>query len=154
MKVFVIALHVLICLSIVGVVLLQQGRGADIGAAFGAGASNTVFGSRGAGNFLTKLTTGFAIAFMLTSLTLAYVAVPRGIESVVGGAAVEDAASPLEEPATPLEAQPIEESASETQGEAPSGFESVESPKQADEPTGAPASKANPPVPSGDAPQH
>ena len=53
--------------------LLQRGKGSDIGAALGGGGGNTVFGSRGAGNFLTKLTTGSAVIFMMTSLTLAYV---------------------------------------------------------------------------------
>ena len=49
------------------------GKGAEMGAVFGGGASSTVFGSRGAGNFLTKLTTGFAVIFMLTSLSLSYI---------------------------------------------------------------------------------
>jgi len=54
------------------VVLLQRGKGADIGAVFGSGASTTVFGSRGAGNFFTKLTTGAVITFFLTSLAFNY----------------------------------------------------------------------------------
>jgi preprotein translocase subunit SecG len=69
---FLTVVHVATCVFLVAVVLLQHGKGADIGAAFGAGASNTVFGSRGAGNFLTKLTTASVIVFMLTSLTLSY----------------------------------------------------------------------------------
>ena len=67
MDLFLTVVHVATCVFLVAVVLLQHGKGADIGAAFGAGASNTVFGSRGAGNFLTKLTTGSAIIFMLTA---------------------------------------------------------------------------------------
>src|SRR6058998_2650274 len=67
------AIHVLACLFLIVVVLLQTGKGADMGAVFGGG-SQTLFGSSGAGNFLTKLTTGTAIAFMLTSLVLAYTA--------------------------------------------------------------------------------
>src|SRR5438309_9338628 len=62
-------IHVLACLFLIVVVLLQTGKGADMGAVFGGG-SQTLFGSGGAGNFLTKLTTGTAIAFMLTSLLL------------------------------------------------------------------------------------
>ncbi len=58
MTIFLTVLHVMVCLVLVIVVLLQHGKGADIGAVFGGGASSTVFGSRGAGNFLTKLTTG------------------------------------------------------------------------------------------------
>ncbi len=72
MTVVLTTLHVIVCIFLVAVVLLQRGKGAEIGAVFGAGASSTVFGSRGAGNFLTKLTTGSAIVFMLTSLTLSY----------------------------------------------------------------------------------
>jgi preprotein translocase subunit SecG len=63
--------HVLACLFLIVVVLLQTGKGADMGAVFGGG-SQTLFGSSGAGNFLTKLTTGTAIAFMLTSLILTW----------------------------------------------------------------------------------
>ena len=65
------AIHVMACLFLIVVVLLQTGKGADMGAVFGGG-SQTLFGSGGAGNFLTKLTTGTAIAFMLTSLILTY----------------------------------------------------------------------------------
>ena len=72
MTTFLTVLHVMVCLVIVVVVLLQRGKGAEIGAVFGGGASSTVFGSRGAGNFLTKITTGAAITFMCTSLALAY----------------------------------------------------------------------------------
>jgi preprotein translocase subunit SecG len=65
------ALHVAACVFLIVVVLLQTGKGADMGAVFGGG-SQTLFGSSGAGNFLTKLTTGTAIAFMITSLVLTY----------------------------------------------------------------------------------
>jgi preprotein translocase subunit SecG len=65
------AIHVLACIFLIVVVLLQTGKGADMGAVFGGG-SQTLFGSSGAGNFLTKLTTGTAIAFMLTSLILTW----------------------------------------------------------------------------------
>ena len=64
-------IHVFACLFLIVVVLLQTGKGADMGAVFGGG-SQTLFGSGGAGNFLTKLTTGMAIAFMATSLILTY----------------------------------------------------------------------------------
>jgi len=64
-------IHVLACLFLIVVVLLQTGKGADMGAVFGGG-SQTLFGSSGAGNFLTKLTTGTAITFMVTSLILTY----------------------------------------------------------------------------------
>ena len=67
-----IGLHVFACIFLIAVVLLQTGKGADMGAVFGGGSSETVFGSSGAGNFLTKLTTGIAILFMLTSLVMTY----------------------------------------------------------------------------------
>lgn len=72
METFVYALHFIACFVLVGVVLLQRGKGADLGASLGGGSSNTMFGSRGAGNFLTKITTASAITFMATSLTLSY----------------------------------------------------------------------------------
>jgi len=72
METFVYALHFIVCFVLVGVVLLQRGKGADLGASLGGGSANTMFGSRGAGNFLTKITTASAITFMATSLTLSY----------------------------------------------------------------------------------
>lgn len=68
----VLMIHVLVAVVLIGLVLIQHGKGADIGAAFGAGASNTVFGSQGTGSFLFKLTSSLAIAFFITSLTLSY----------------------------------------------------------------------------------
>ena len=70
----ILVFHVLITLAIVGLILIQHGKGADMGAGLGSGASSTVFGSGGAGNFLTRLTAGIAIAFFLTSFGLAYFA--------------------------------------------------------------------------------
>jgi preprotein translocase subunit SecG len=72
MTTFLMVLHIMVCLMLIVVVLLQRGKGSDIGAALGGGSSNTVFGSRGAGNFLTKLTSACAVIFMLTSLSLSY----------------------------------------------------------------------------------
>ncbi|MDH5407889.1 MAG: preprotein translocase subunit SecG [Gammaproteobacteria bacterium] len=66
--------HVLIAVGLVALVLLQQGKGADAGAAFGSGASGTVFGSRGSGSFLTRTTAILATLFFITSLSLAYLA--------------------------------------------------------------------------------
>jgi preprotein translocase subunit SecG len=67
---FVISLHVLVCLFLIGVVLLQQGRSADLAGAFGGQGSQTAFGPRAAANLLTRLTTWSAVIFMLTSITL------------------------------------------------------------------------------------
>ncbi|MCL4491862.1 MAG: preprotein translocase subunit SecG [Nitrospirae bacterium] len=69
MATLLIIIHIVACLFLISVVLLQSGKGAEIGAAFG-GSSQTLFGSRGAATFLNKLTTAAAIVFMLTSLTL------------------------------------------------------------------------------------
>ncbi len=75
----VLVFHVLGALAIIGLVLIQHGKGADMGAGFGGGSSNTVFGSDGAGNFLTKLTTGVAIAFFVSSFTLAVFAKQKSV---------------------------------------------------------------------------
>jgi preprotein translocase subunit SecG len=72
MTIILIVIHVFVSLFLIAVVLLQSGKGAEIGAAFG-GSSQTLFGSRGAASFLSKMTTGAAIVFMLTSLVLAVV---------------------------------------------------------------------------------
>jgi preprotein translocase subunit SecG len=76
--------HLLVTLGLILIVLLQSGKGADIGAAFGGGSSQTVFGGRGAATFLSKMTSVLAILFMLTSLTLTILASQRGSSSVVG----------------------------------------------------------------------
>jgi preprotein translocase subunit SecG len=72
MTIFLVIIHTLVCLFLIAVVLLQSGKGAEIGAAFG-GSSQTIFGSRGAASFLSKLTTVSAVVFMITSLSLAIV---------------------------------------------------------------------------------
>ncbi len=68
----VLILHLLVCLMIVGLVLLQRGKGADAGTGFGAGASGTVFGARGSANFLSRTTAVLATTFFVTSLALAF----------------------------------------------------------------------------------
>lgn len=73
MVIAITIIHVIVSIGLILVVLLQTGK-ADMGAVFGGGSSSTIFGSSGAGNFLTKLTTGMAIVFMMTSLTLGYFA--------------------------------------------------------------------------------
>ena len=70
MVTLLVILHVIVCLFLVGVVLLQQGRSADLAGAFGGQGSQTAFGPRGAANLLTRLTTWSAIIFMLTSIGL------------------------------------------------------------------------------------
>ena len=77
----VLLAHVLGALIIICLILIQQGKGADMGAGLGAGGSSTVFGSGGAGSFLTKITTWIAIGFFLTSFTLAYFAKQKSLKA-------------------------------------------------------------------------
>ncbi|MCE8035883.1 preprotein translocase subunit SecG [Billgrantia tianxiuensis] len=78
MQVAILMIHVAIAIALVVLILLQQGKGAEAGAAFGGGASQTVFGSRGTGGFLSRTTAVLAAAFFATSLTLAYFASQAG----------------------------------------------------------------------------
>lgn len=78
MYIGVLLVHVAIAIALVVLVLLQQGKGAEAGAAFGGGASQTVFGSQGSGNFLAKLTGVLAAVFFATSLGLAYLVSQAG----------------------------------------------------------------------------
>jgi preprotein translocase subunit SecG len=70
---FILSVHILLALMIIGLVLLQRGKGAEAGAGFGSGASGTVFGARGTATLFSKLTAVFAALFFATSLTLAYI---------------------------------------------------------------------------------
>jgi len=72
MSSIILSIHVIIAVLLVVLILVQHGKGADAGAAFGGGASSTVFGSQGSASFLTRLTAGLATAFFVTSLVLAY----------------------------------------------------------------------------------
>ncbi len=71
MSILLTIVHILVCIALIGIVLLQQGKGAEMGAAFG-GSSQTLFGSSGATTFLGKLTAGAAVIFMITSMGLTY----------------------------------------------------------------------------------
>lgn len=77
MTTVILIIHVLVSVALVGLVLIQHGQGADAGAAFGSGASGTVFGARGAASFLTRATAVLATVFFLTSVTLTYIAAHR-----------------------------------------------------------------------------
>ena len=79
----IIIVHIIVAVALILIVLLQTGKGADMGAAFGGGSSQTLFGSGGASTFFTRLTTIVAIVFMLTSLGLAYLSSHRSTRSVV-----------------------------------------------------------------------
>lgn len=135
--------HVFIALLLIGVVLLQHGKGADAGAAFGSGASSTVFGSRGSANFLSHSTAVLATIFFLTSLALAYMArdVSSAPDSVVERAAQQEPA--VEMPA----AQPVEQEAAgdmpppvQTESES-AGSSSADTAQESEEKTDAPPSE-------------
>lgn len=77
MATFLLIIHLSVCIFLIFIVLIQSGKGAELGAAFG-GSSQTIFGARGAATFFSKMTTGAAIVFMLTSLFLAVITKERG----------------------------------------------------------------------------
>ena len=79
----IIIIHIIVALALILIVLLQTGKGADMGAAFGGGASQTLFGGAGASTFLSRLTTVAAVIFMLTSLGLAYFSSHRASRSIM-----------------------------------------------------------------------
>ena len=91
-------LHLFLAIGLVGLVLIQHGKGADAGAAFGSGASGTVFGSRGSGSFLSRATAGMAALFFVTSMALAYFASQVGEPE---GLMVDGPTDGLEVPAIP-----------------------------------------------------
>ena len=114
METFLYTLHFLVCFVLIGVVLLQRGKGADLGASLGGGGANTIFGSRGAGNFLTRITTASAIIFMGTSLTLAYFGYQNSDVQLFDGDApidvpIEGGLAPVEDEAGGLQEIPAEE---------------------------------------------
>jgi len=93
--------HVLIAVAIIALILLQQGKGADAGAAFGSGASGTVFGSRGSASFMSRATAILATLFFITSLSLAYLASSGSKSgSVVDSVKTEQGQAKKAEPAT------------------------------------------------------
>src|SRR5262245_41216383 len=116
-----IVFHVLVAAAIVGLVLLQRGKGADAGAGFGAGASGTVFGARGSASFLSRMTATLAALFFASSLTLAY----------LGGRRPEAPKSVIDRVTVP-----------QTQTRAPPP---VVAPTPADQPVEAPQAPANDP---------
>jgi len=103
MIIAVTILHVVVSVGLILVVLLQTGKGAEIGAVFG-GSSSTIFGSSGAGNFLTRLTTGMAIVFMITSLALGYFAGRKPSATIFDSRT--PAAAPGTQPVAPAPQQP------------------------------------------------
>ncbi len=105
MSFLITVVHIIVSIGLIIIVLLQTGKGAEMGAVFG-GSSSTIFGSSGAGNFLTRLTTGFAIVFMLTSLTLGYFSEKRTSSSSVFDTSRPEAEQPArQQPSVPPQKQ-------------------------------------------------
>lgn len=104
----ILGVHVLLALMIIGLVLLQRGKGAEAGAGFGSGASGTVFGARGTSTLFSKLTAVFAALFFVTSLSLAYLGSHTTVEptSVLERAAQAAAAAPSKSPPPALTPTP------------------------------------------------
>jgi len=146
----VLIVHVIVCLALILIILLQTGKGADIGAAFGGGSSQTVFGSTGATPFLSKITIGAAVAFICTSIILTYFS-GRGVlvqeRSVVTERAV------TETPASPA-VPPTQQVQPEGQKAAPAGTPSpTPSPTPAQGAGGAAPAAPVTPTPGGQPPE-
>ncbi|HJO62741.1 MAG: preprotein translocase subunit SecG [Desulfobacterales bacterium] len=97
MSLILIMIHVIASIALIMIVLLQTGKGTDMGAAFGGGSSQTLFGSTGASTFLSKATTVAAIIFMITSLSLAYLSGHKREKSIM-----MDNKAPIEQPISPF----------------------------------------------------
>jgi preprotein translocase subunit SecG len=152
MNIFVVAIHVIACIALIAIVLLQTGKGAEMGAAFG-GASQTLFGGSGGSSFMGKLTTGAAVVFMLTCLWLSYRPTTAGNRSIMQDAPVEQTAPAVPAPVLP-EARPVQpdhssaapEQASPSQ--APAASSAQPAAPQSSSETKAPAAKAQPEAPA------
>ena len=107
----VIIVHVLVALAIIGLVLLQHGKGADMGSGFGGGASSSLFGATGSANFLSRATAILAAIFFTLSLALAYVATRKPSDQ--GGGVIDAIRSKQTQPAKPEEKKDIEKPAAD-----------------------------------------
>lgn len=104
METFLLVIHLIVSVALVVLILLQQGKGADIGAAFGSGASQTVFGARGSASFLSKTTKWLAVTFFVTSMGLTYLAIVQ----TQGRTAAKPATPATSTPATTPNAPPAD----------------------------------------------
>jgi preprotein translocase subunit SecG len=105
MSTLIIIVHIVVAVALILIVLLQTGKGADMGAAFGGGGGQTLFGATGASTFLSRLTTVAAIVFMLTSLSLAYLSSHRSSTSVM--TEMTPPAAEQTAPQIPVEGKPV-----------------------------------------------
>ena len=127
--------HVVISAMIIGLVLLQRGKGADAGAAFGSGASGTVFGAKGSANFMSRSTAVLATLFFVTSLSLAYLGAERPVATSLmdsenaGGVEIMNSLPPEEQPAGTIDELPGLPAMEEPAGD------DLPSPESTDEPS-------------------
>lgn len=105
MTTVLLVIYLLAAAGLIGLVLIQQGKGADMGASFGAGASNTVFGASGSGNFLTKMTALFATVFFIVALVFGNMATHQTESQWVDPSKGEVATQPVVEKAKPAPAE-------------------------------------------------
>jgi preprotein translocase subunit SecG len=112
MFVFLVIVHIIVSIALIAVVLLQSGKGAEMGASFGASGSQSVFGAGGGNTFMSKMTTGAAIIFMLTSLTLAYLSGHSGSSSIMSSKSATKALpqNQTAPPQMPAQGQPVKAS--------------------------------------------
>jgi preprotein translocase subunit SecG len=110
MTILLTIVHVIVCLLLVLIVLLQSGKGADLAGAFGGGGSQTAFGARGTATFLSKLTTGAAIVFMLTAFSLSLFSSRQS-----GSSVMERAKAPATKQSTPAQKTPAAAAPGSTQ---------------------------------------
>jgi preprotein translocase subunit SecG len=120
MHILIIIIHLFVCFALIGIVLLQTGKGASMGAMFGGAGNQTLFGNTGASTFLSKATTAAAVVFMLTSLSLAYI-------SKSGDKSVVEEFRPATEQSIPAEQLPAAPGEQTTPGADESGQQMPES---------------------------
>ena len=133
MTILIIIVHLIVCFALIGIVLLQTGKGADMGAVFGGAGSQTLFGNTGATTFLGKATTVAAIVFMLTSLSLAYIS-KSGDKSVVSDIKPAAQQTQSNTVTVPVDAQSAgDASQKQTSGQAPASDTATEA-KSAQQP--------------------
>ena len=116
LETLVIVSHVIVAVGLVGLILMQRGKGADMGAAFGGGASQTVFGSQGSGNFLTKMTTVLGILFFVTSFSLAIFAKQQAEVAEFQGIPAVEQRAPTDAGESQNQPQPADDSEGEQSG--------------------------------------
>ena len=146
-----IVLHVVIALAIIGLVLLQHGKGADMGSGFGGGASASLFGATGSANFLSRTTAALATVFFVLSLALAYFASnrPKSESGILDAVKTEKPASDVPRPATDVPQPPQKPGAETAKPAAETAKPAAEAPKPAAE---TPKPAAEPPKPASGGP--